>query len=81
MFEIRLVGSLVMHARHAAHAGRHNRAAVIAIFTPDNDTLFRLAFQRPEMAYHADDGIIRLGPGIGKKRVVEPVRRQFGKPP
>ena len=79
MFEIRLVRRLVMHGGHATHAGRHDRAAVIPIGAPDDDAFFRLALKRPEMPHHANDGVIRLRPGIGIEHIVQPIRRQVGK--
>ena len=60
MGKIRLVRSLFMHSRHAAHAGRHDRAAVIAEVTADDDPLFRLALERPVMTDHANDGVVRF---------------------
>ena len=80
MFEIGFMRRLFMHAGHAAHAGRHHRAAVIAIVAPDDNALFGPAFKRPEMPHHADDGVVRLRPGIGIEDVTQTIRRDAGEP-
>ena len=78
MGETGLVGGLVVHALHPAEAGGHDGAAVIAELAADDHPLFRFALKRPVMTDHADDGVVRLGPGIGVEDVAQPVRGDLG---
>ena len=80
MRKIRCRCRLFMHCRHAAHAGRHDGAAVIAIGAANDCLFLRLALKRPEMPHHPNDGVISFRSRIGIKYVIQTIGREIGKP-
>ena len=49
--------ALLVHTTHAAQASATHCAAVVGIFTADQDVLVRLAFDSPVLSNHTDNRI------------------------
>ena len=80
MHKVRCRCRLFMHCCHAAHTGRHDGAAVIAIGAANDCLFLRFALKCPEMAHHPNNGVIGFRSGIGIKYVIQTIGRKIGKP-
>ena len=61
--------ALFMHRRHAAKTGACHGAAVIGVFSADDDLFIRVAHALPEVAGHPHDGVVGFRARIRQEHV------------